>query len=467
VLGKEERSEATKAVYADVHKALDGQYPENGLEIDEIVHDLERRAMRSTILSEKKRLDGRGLTNIRPITCEIGLLPRTHGSSVFTRGETQSLTTATLGTKLDEQTLEGLFPDTTKRFMLHYNFPPFSVGEVGRVGGTGRREIGHGNLAERSLMAVSPSESEFPYTIRVVSDILESNGSSSMATVCAGSLALFDAGVPMKRPVAGIAMGLVKEGDQIAVLSDILGNEDHLGDMDFKVAGTTNGITAFQMDIKVKGISFNVLELALQQAKEGRLHILDEMSKTISQPREELSRFAPRLQTVKIPIDMIGPLIGPGGKNIRQIVKDSGAEINIEDDGTVTIAAVEKTSADAALNAIRRLTEAPEVGKVYRATVKKIMEFGAFVEILPGKEGLVHISQLDAHRVNKVEDLFNLGDVFEVKLMSIDADGRMVLSRKALLPGGENVAEELQKRSQERRERPGGRERGGHSRPRN
>ena len=467
VLGKEERSEATKAVYADVHKALDGQYPENGLEIDEIVHDLERRAMRSTILSEKKRLDGRGLTNIRPITCEIGLLPRTHGSSVFTRGETQSLTTATLGTKLDEQTLEGLFPDTTKRFMLHYNFPPFSVGEVGRVGGTGRREIGHGNLAERSLMAVPPSESEFPYTIRVVSDILESNGSSSMATVCAGSLALFDAGVPMKRPVAGIAMGLVKEGDQIAVLSDILGNEDHLGDMDFKVAGTTNGITAFQMDIKVKGISFNVLELALQQAKEGRLHILDEMSKTISQPREELSRFAPRLQTVKIPIDMIGPLIGPGGKNIRQIVKDSGAEINIEDDGTVTIAAVEKTSADAALNAIRRLTEAPEVGKVYRATVKKIMEFGAFVEILPGKEGLVHISQLDAHRVNKVEDLFNLGDVFEVKLMSIDADGRMVLSRKALLPGGENVAEELQKRSQERRERPGGRERGGHSRPRN
>jgi polyribonucleotide nucleotidyltransferase len=467
VLGKEERSEATKAVYADVHKALDGQYPENGLEIDEIVHDLERRAMRSTILSEKKRLDGRGLTNIRPITCEIGLLPRTHGSSVFTRGETQSLTTATLGTKLDEQTLEGLFPDTTKRFMLHYNFPPFSVGEVGRVGGTGRREIGHGNLAERSLMAVSPSESEFPYTIRVVSDILESNGSSSMATVCAGSLALFDAGVPMKRPVAGIAMGLVKEGDQIAVLSDILGNEDHLGDMDFKVAGTTNGITAFQMDIKVKGISFNVLELALQQAKEGRLHILDEMSKTISQPREELSRFAPRLQTVKIPIDMIGPLIGPGGKNIRQIVKDSGAEINIEDDGTVTIAAVEKTSADAALSAIRRLTEAPEVGKVYRATVKKIMEFGAFVEILPGKEGLVHISQLDAHRVNKVEDLFNLGDVFEVKLMSIDADGRMVLSRKALLPGGENVAEELQKRSQERRERPGGRERGGHSRPRN
>jgi polyribonucleotide nucleotidyltransferase len=467
VLGKEERSETTKAVYADVHKSLDDKFPENGLELDEIVHDLERHAMRSTILSEKKRLDGRGLTDIRPITCEIGLLPRTHGSSLFTRGETQSLTTATLGTKLDEQTLEGLFPDTTKRFMLHYNFPPFSVGEVGRVGGTGRREIGHGNLAERSLKAVSPAESEFPYTIRIVSDILESNGSSSMATVCAGSLALFDAGVPMKRPVAGIAMGLVKEGDQIAVLSDILGNEDHLGDMDFKVAGTTNGITAFQMDIKIKGISFDVLDLALQQAREGRLHILDVMTKAISQPREELSRFAPRLQTVKIPIDMIGALIGPGGKNIRQIVKESGAEINIEDDGTVTIAAVEKTSADAALNAIRRLTEAPEVGKVYKATVKKIMEFGAFVEILPGKEGLVHISQLDVNRVNKVEDLFKLGDIFEVKLMSIDSEGRMVLSRKALLPGGENVAEELQKRSQERRERPGGRERGGPSRPRN
>jgi polyribonucleotide nucleotidyltransferase len=333
------------------------------------------------------------------------------------------------------------------------------------VGSTGRREIGHGNLAERALKNVSPTEKEFPYTVRVVSDILESNGSSSMATVCAGSLALFDAGVPMKSPVAGIAMGLVKEGSQVAILSDILGNEDHLGDMDFKVAGTTKGITAFQMDIKIKGISFDILETALQQAKEGRFHILDIMEKTIAKPHEELSQFAPRLQTVMIPVDMIGPLIGPGGKNIRQIVKDSGAEINIEDDGTVTIAAVEKTSADAALRAIQRLTESPEIGKVYTATVKKIMEFGAFVEILPGKEGLVHISQLDVNRVNTVEDVVKLGDTIDVKLINIDNEGRLVLSRKALLPGGENAAEEIEKRARERKEHAP-RERGGHDRPR-
>lgn len=465
VMKKEERSEATNAVYADVRKALAEKYPEREMDLDEIVHDIEKKAMRSTILNEKKRLDGRGLKDIRPITCEIGLLPRTHGSALFTRGETQSLTTATLGTKLDEQILEGLFPETTKRFMLHYNFPPFSVGEVGRVGSTGRREIGHGNLAERALKNIAPTEKEFPYTVRVVSDILESNGSSSMATVCAGSLALFDAGVPLKSPVAGIAMGLVKEGNQVAILSDILGNEDHLGDMDFKVAGTTRGITAFQMDIKIKGISFEILESALQQAKEGRFHILEVMAKTIVKPREELSQFAPRLQTVMIPVDMIGPLIGPGGKNIRQIVKDSGAEINIEDDGTVTIAAVEKTSADAALRAIQRLTESPEIGKVYTATVKKIMEFGAFVEILPGKEGLVHISQLDVNRVNKVDDIVKLGDTIEVKLINIDNEGRLVLSRKALLPGGENAAEEIEKRARDRKEHPP-RERGGHDRPR-
>ena len=464
VMKKEERSDATNAVYAEVRTALAEKYPERELDLDEAVHDIEKKAMRSTILNEKKRLDGRGLKDIRPITCEVGLLPRTHGSALFTRGETQSLTTATLGTKLDEQILEGLFPDTTKRFMLHYNFPPFSVGEVGRVGSTGRREIGHGNLAERALRNISPSEKDFPYTIRVVSDILESNGSSSMATVCAGSLALFDAGVPMKSPVAGIAMGLVKEGDQVAILSDILGNEDHLGDMDFKVAGTKSGITAFQMDIKIKGISFQILENALQQAKEGRFHILDVMEKTIGQPRAEISQYAPRLQTVKIPVDMIGPLIGPGGKNIRQIVKDSGAEINIEDDGTVTIAAVEKTSADAALRAIQRLTEVPEIGKVYSASVKKIMEFGAFVEILPGKEGLVHISQLDVNRVNQVEDVVKLGDTIEVKLINVDDEGRLVLSRKALLPGGENAAEEIQKRARDRKEHAS-RPKGGHGRP--
>jgi polyribonucleotide nucleotidyltransferase len=318
------------------------------------------------------------------------------------------------------------------------------------VSGPGRREIGHGNLAERALKNLIPSEAEFPYTIRIVSDILESNGSSSMATVCAGSLALFDAGVPNKRPIAGIAMGLVKEGDKVAILSDILGNEDHLGDMDFKVAGTTEGITAFQMDIKIQGITLEIMEKALAQAKVGRFHILNVMSQSLPNPRPELSEYAPRLQTIKIPVDMIGSLIGPGGKNIRQLVKDSGAEVNVEDDGTVTVAAVLKESADKAMDYIRKLTELPEVGKVYPATVKKIMEFGAFVEILPGKEGLVHISQLDTNRVEKVEDLFKVGDALEVKLMAIDSEGRLSLSRKALLPGGENAHEEMQ-RARERR----------------
>ncbi|HTP79883.1 MAG TPA: polyribonucleotide nucleotidyltransferase [Bacteroidota bacterium] len=459
VLTKEQRSAQTNQVYDEVSASLAESYPEQEALIHELMHDIEKGAMRMTILTEGMRLDGRGTADIRPITCEIGLLPRTHGSALFTRGETQSLTTATLGTKMDEQLIDGLLPETTKRFMLHYNFPPFSVGETGRVGSPGRREIGHGNLAERSLKRLVPDEQTFPYTLRVVSDILESNGSSSMATVCAGSLALFDAGVPMARPVAGIAMGLVKEGDRVAILSDILGNEDHLGDMDFKVAGTTQGITAFQMDIKIKGISFAIMERALAQARDGRMHILGIMARTIDQPRAELSPYAPRLQTIKIPIDMIGAVIGPGGKNIRQIVKESGAEINIEDDGTVTVAAVEKESADKAMEFIRRMTEAPEVGKTYRATVKKIMDFGAFVEILPGKEGLVHVSQLDVNRVEKVEDFVKLGDVIEVKLMGIDREGRLNLSRKALLPGGERAGEEMAKAAERRQSSD-------HSRPR-
>ncbi|MBF8294393.1 MAG: pnp [Bacteroidetes bacterium] len=454
VLAKEQRAESTAKVYEEVNQALAEKYPEQSETINTILHDLEYHAMRSTILEQGKRLDGRGLTDIRKITCEVGLLPRTHGSALFTRGETQSLTTVTLGTKRDEQTLEGLMEETTKRFMLHYNFPPFSVGEIGRVMGPGRREIGHGNLAERALKNLIPSEAEFPYTIRIVSDILESNGSSSMATVCAGSLALFDAGVPNKRPIAGIAMGLVKEGDKVAILSDILGNEDHLGDMDFKVAGTTEGITAFQMDIKIQGITLEIMEKALAQAKVGRFHILSVMSQSLANPRPELSEFAPRLQTIKIPVDMIGSLIGPGGKNIRQLVKDSGAEVNVEDDGTVTVAAVLKESADKAMDYIRKLTEMPEVGKVYPATVKKIMEFGAFVEILPGKEGLVHISQLDTNRVEKVEDLFKVGDALEVKLMAIDSEGRLSLSRKALLPGGENAHEEMKKARERRASSP-------------
>ena len=432
VLAKEERSAANAVIEAEVLTALAEKYPEQEVLIKQILHDLEKYEMREMILSKKKRLDGRGLKDIRPISIELGILPRTHGSALFTRGETQSLTTMTLGTKLDEQMLDGLLPKTTRRFMLHYNFPPFSVGEAGRLG-TGRREVGHGNLAERALKNIMPEEKDFPYTVRIVSDILESNGSSSMATVCAGSLALFDGGVPLKKSVAGIAMGLVKEGDRVAILSDILGNEDHLGDMDFKVAGTRDGITAFQMDIKIKGISFAIIETAVQQAKEGRLHKLDKMDAAISAPRSDLSHYAPRLTTLKIPVDMIGALIGPGGKNIRNIVKESGAEINVDDDGTIVIAATSKDASEKARQMIGRITETPEVGKIYSATVKKIMDFGAFVEILPGKEGLVHVSQLDIKRIEKVADVVKVGDVMEVKLMEIDDKGRLNLSRKAVL----------------------------------
>jgi len=432
-LTKEDRASQTAAIYEEVQGALAEQFPEKEDAIDSDIHDVEYRAMRETILSKGKRLDGRGTKDIRDITIEVGVLPRTHGSSLFTRGETQSLTTMTLGTKLDEQIIDGLLPDSTKRFMLHYNFPPFSVGEVGRLGSTGRREIGHGNLAERAIKILMPEESSFPYTVRLVSDILESNGSSSMATVCAGSLALFQGGVPLKRAVAGIAMGLVKEGDRVAILSDILGNEDHLGDMDFKVAGTRNGITAFQMDIKIQGISLEIMKNALEQAKEGRVHILNKMDEAVAKPSSDLSSFAPRLTTLKVPVDMIGAVIGPGGKMIRQIVKDSGAEVNIEDDGTVVVAATSKESADIAINAIKRITELPEVGKIYHAVVKKVTDFGAFVEFLPGKEGLVHVSQLDVKRVNKPSDVVKVGDEFDVKITDKDEQGRYKLSRKVLM----------------------------------
>jgi polyribonucleotide nucleotidyltransferase len=432
VLSKDDRSKANAAIEAEVNSALAEQFLDQEDAIKQILHDIEKFEMREMILSKKKRLDGRGLTDIRPISIELGLLPRAHGSALFTRGETQSLTTMTLGTKLDEQMVDGLRPKSTRQFMLHYNFPPFSVGETGRLA-TGRREVGHGNLAERALKNLLPDGKEFPYTIRVVSDILESNGSSSMATVCAGSLALFDGGVPLKKSVAGIAMGLVKEGERVAILSDILGNEDHLGDMDFKVAGTKDGITAFQMDIKIKGISFEIIQRAVQQAKEGRIHKLAIMDAAISTPRADLSQYAPRLTTIKIPVDMIGAVIGPGGKNIRNIVSESGAEVNIEDDGTIIIAATTKEASDRARAMIGRITEVPEVGKTYKATVKKIMDFGAFVEILPGKEGLVHVSQLDLKRIEKVADFVKVGDVFDVKLLEIDDKGRLNLSRKAVL----------------------------------
>jgi polyribonucleotide nucleotidyltransferase len=454
---KEARAERTAAIGAEVLAALAERFPDDVKAIRSALHDIEYEEMREMILAQGRRLDGRGLADIRPIVIEVGILPRTHGSALFQRGETQSLTTLTLGTKMDEQIIDGLLPDSSKRFMLHYNFPPFSVGEVGRLGGVGRREIGHGILAERSLKNLMPPEVEFPYTVRIVSDILESNGSSSMATVCAAALALMDGGAPLTRPVAGIAMGLVKEGERVAVLSDILGNEDHLGDMDFKVAGTRNGITAFQMDIKIQGISMDIMRRALEQAREGRLHILGKMEEVLAAPRPDLSSFAPRLTSFKIPVDMIGAVIGPGGKNIRGIVKDSGAEVNIEDDGTVTVAATSGESAQKAILAIQRITEVPEVGKVYTATVKKVTDFGAFVEFLPGKEGLVHVSQLDIKRVNKPSDVVKVGDVFDVKITDQDEQGRYKLSRRVLMPGGDEPRPEGEDRPPRRDFGDGGR----------
>lgn len=432
ILTKEERSQKNTELAEFVKSSLTEKYPEQEKVIDELLHDLEKEFMRERILKEGIRLDGRTTTQIRPITIELGILPRTHGSVLFTRGETQSLATLTLGTKNDEQIVDGLVDEYTKKFMLHYNFPPFSVGEVGKMTGVGRREIGHGHLAERALKAVVPSEDQFPYTIRIISDILESNGSSSMATVCSGSLSLMDGGVPIKKAVAGIAMGLVKEGDQYAILSDILGNEDHLGDMDFKVAGTNEGITAFQMDIKIHGISFEIMEKALQQAKEGRLHILKIMNEAISKPRETLSQYAPRLITMKVDTDQIGLIIGPGGKTIQGMQRLFGVEIVIDDDGTVNIASPNRENAQKCKEYIKKMTATPEVGEIYEGIITKIMDFGAFVEILPGKEGLLHISQIDNKRVNKVTDYFKEGDKVTVKLVKIE-NGKLSLSRKELL----------------------------------
>lgn len=432
VLTKEERSQKNKELSEFVKTSLAEKYPEQEKVISELLHDLEKEFMRERILKEGIRLDGRNATQIRPITIDLGVLPRTHGSVLFTRGETQSLTTLTLGTKNDEQIIDGLLEEYTKKFMLHYNFPPFSVGEVGRMTGVGRREIGHGHLAERALKAVVPAEDQFPYTVRIISDILESNGSSSMATVCAGSLSLMDGGVPIQKAVAGIAMGLVKEGDQYAILSDILGNEDHLGDMDFKVAGTDEGITAFQMDIKIHGISFEIMEKALQQAKEGRLHILKIMNEAIKQPRETLSQYAPRLITMKVDTDQIGLIIGPGGKTIQGMQRLFGVEIVIDDDGTVNIASPNKENAAKCKEYIKKMTATPEVGEIYDGIITKIADFGAFVEILPGKEGLLHISQIDNKRVNKVTDYFKEGDKVTVKLVKIE-NGKLSLSRRELL----------------------------------
>jgi polyribonucleotide nucleotidyltransferase len=434
ILTKDERHNKHKELQTLVLTTLAEKYPEMEQKLNEIMHDIQQADMRKMILEEGRRLDGRTNTEIRPITCEVSVLPRTHGSALFTRGETQSLTTMTLGTKQDAQLVEGLLKeDSYKRFILHYNFPSFSTGEVGGRPGPGRREIGHGNLAERSLKNMLPDINDFPYTIRIVSDILESNGSSSMATVCAGTLSLMDGGVQIKKPVAGIAMGLIKEEEKTVVLSDILGTEDHFGDMDFKVAGTTDGITAIQMDIKIRGISFDIMETALAQAKVGRLHILGIMNEALSAPRESISPYAPHLYTIMVPVDMIGTVIGPGGKMIRHIISESKAEIDIDDEGKVTIAAVSKESAAIARNMISRLTEVPEVGKIYDGTVKSIKDFGAFVEILPGKEGLLHISEIDNKRVAKVSDVLKVGEALQVKLLGIDEMGKFKLSRKVLL----------------------------------
>lgn len=432
ILAKEERSAQNHALTDEVLAALAEKYPEQEKAIKEILHDMEKDLMRKRILDEGLRLDGRNTKQVRPISIELGILPRPHATALFTRGETQSLTTLTLGAKGDEQIIDGLQPEYKKRFLLHYNFPPFSVGETGRFSGVGRREVGHGNLAERSLKNIIPAEDKFPYIVRLNSDILESNGSSSMATVCAGSLALMEGGVPIKSAIAGIAMGLVKEGDQFAILTDILGNEDHLGDMDFKVAGSENGITGLQMDIKIQGISYEIMEKALAQAKEGRLHILKIMNEAISVARPNISNYAPRIFTTKIPTDKIGTVIGPGGKVIQKMQKDFCVDINIEEDGTVSIAGQDAALAKAAKDYIKLLVAEPELNKNYTGKIMKITDFGAFVEIFPGTQGLLHISQVDTKRVNKVTDVLKEGEMVKVKLIAIEG-GKLSLSRKALM----------------------------------
>ncbi|MCK5797614.1 MAG: polyribonucleotide nucleotidyltransferase [Deltaproteobacteria bacterium] len=426
------RYAALDALKKTVIEELGEEFAERTDEVKDAYGEVKRRYIRNMVVRDKIRLDGRQLDEIRQITTEVGVLPRTHGSALFTRGETQALATATLATQRSDQRIESVMGDYVKSFLLHYNFPPFSTGEARRFGSPGRREIGHGNLAERSLQQVLPKQpDDFPYVLRVVSEVLESNGSSSMATVCGGSLALMDAGVPISAPVAGIAMGLIHEDGEFRVLSDILGDEDHLGDMDFKVTGTREGICAIQMDIKLESIPRDVLARALDQAKKGRLHILDKMAESMSMPREELSPNAPRILTVKIKVDRIRDIIGPGGKTIRAMQDETGAEINVADDGTVTIASIDGDGAKKAMDLITGLTAEADMGAVYRGRVRSIRDFGAFVEILPAMDGLVHISELDNKRVDKVEDVCSEGDEMVVKVINIDRDGKIRLSRRA------------------------------------
>ncbi len=442
IANKKIRGEKFKAVIEEYIATMPvEEYEANEFLVWKYYHDVEKKAMRDCVLATRKRLDGRALDEIRPIWTEVDYLPSTHGSAVFTRGETQSLTTVTLGTKLDEQIIDGAVIEGTSRFLLHYNFPPFSTGEVKFMRGTGRREVGHGNLALRALKVCVPEG--FPYAIRIVSDVLESNGSSSMATVCAGSLALHDAGVAMKEHVSGIAMGLIAEGDKYAVLSDILGDEDHLGDMDFKVCGTSKGITACQMDIKVDGLSYSILEEALAQAKAGRTHILGKLNEAIAKPREDYKPFVPRIVTLEIATEFIGAVIGPGGKHIQELQKETGTTISIEErdnKGIVEIAGANKEGVSAAVDRIKGITASPEIGKTYHGTVKKLMAFGAFVEILPKKEGLLHISEYDWKKTDDIANVLKEGDRLDVKLLEIDPKtNKLRLSRKALLPKPEGM----------------------------
>jgi len=436
VPGKMARHDKLEEIFRTALEELSPDYPERGPDIFNAFGELEREVFRKMVLMEKRRIDGRRFDEVRPIECQVGILPRAHGSALFTRGETQALGVTTLGTAFDDQRLDAVIGETSKSFMLHYNFPPFCVGEAKQLRAPGRREIGHGALAERSIKAIMPTEQEFPYTVRVVSEILESNGSSSMATVCAGCLSLMDAGVPIKAPVAGVAMGLVMEDDRVAVLTDIIGDEDHLGDMDFKIAGSRKGVTAIQMDIKISGVTEAIMARALDQARAGRMFILDKMAEVIAEPRPELSRYAPQLVTIEINPEKIRDIIGPQGKIVRAIQAETDTRIEIDDSGKISIYGQNLAGAEAAVKTIRRLTQEPEVDQVYLGKVVKIMDFGAFVEILPGTDGLVHISQLSDERVQKVSDVVQEGDEILVKVLGIDKQGKIRLSRKAVL--GEN-----------------------------
>ena len=437
---KKERSAAKENMVAKILEFMETEFPDEEKNIKSLIDERFKNAFREQVLSTGTRSDGRSTTDIREITVETNILPRTHGSVLFTRGETQALVVTTLGSKSDEMIVDSMDEDYKKSYYMHYNFPPYCVGEVGRIGFTGRREIGHGNLAQRAIKAVLPDYDDFPYTMRIVSEIMESNGSSSMASVCGGSLALMSAGAPLKAPVAGIAMGLITDGERHAILSDILGMEDHLGDMDFKIAGTSDGITAIQLDLKIEGLSFELMEKALQQAKDGRNYILDKMNAVLPEPNE-ISPYAPRIMSLSINPEKIGALIGPGGKNIKKIIEDTECEVNVDDDGLVTIAGANTEKCNEAVELVKAITFEPEVGMEFDATVTRLMSFGAFVEFAPGREGMVHISELEWHRVEKVEDVLKSGDPVRVKLIKVDDQGRLDFSRKALLEKPEGYVE--------------------------